>query len=111
MDQKALWEIGVRYLDHCPKGGIYRLELLLERIRIDDEETANKVLEVAADRSLRRVYVSICKVLGIRAYRNGNIKKAMKWALQSQVITHEQVLSEAKIAYTIRKVTFYNANH
>ncbi|QQP37908.1 Nuclear pore complex protein Nup85like, partial [Caligus rogercresseyi] len=40
----SLWQVGVLYFDHCPLQGSHRLEAVFERIPINNENKANKVI-------------------------------------------------------------------
>jgi len=79
----SLWQVGVLYLDQCPVQGRQRAELLLERVAINTEHKANKVVQMAAERGLHSVVTSTCKVMGMRALQACNTGSAMAWALQS----------------------------
>ena len=85
MSHRSLWQVGVLYLDHCPLQGKYRLELLLERMPLDNEVRANKVITLASERGISSVVISTCKVMGMRMLKEKRIGAAMAWGLRSQV--------------------------
>jgi nuclear pore complex protein Nup85 len=90
----SLWQLGVLYLDHCPVQGLYRLELLLERVPLESECKANKVMSLAAERGLSSVVTQTCKVMGMRALKASRIGAAMSWALRSQDVTFTTFLAD-----------------
>jgi len=79
----SLWQVGLLYLDHCPVQGRQRAELLLERVPVDTEQKATKVIHMATERGLHGVVAQTCKVVGMRALQQGDTGGAMAWALQS----------------------------
>ncbi len=94
MSHNSLWQLGVLYLDHCSVQGLYRLELLLERVPLESERKANKVIGLAADRGLTSVVTQTCKVMGMRSLRSGRIGAAMSWAIRSQDVTFTTFLAD-----------------
>ena len=86
MTHNSLWQLGALYLDHCPIQGIYRLETFLERMNLDTEKKANKVICMASERGMASTVASICKIMGMKALKNEQIGTAMSWALRSHVI-------------------------
>jgi nuclear pore complex protein Nup85 len=85
MGHHSLWQVGANYLDHCPTQGKQRLQLLLERIPLDSEIKAEKVIAAASKRGFMSIVASASKVMGLRELKCGKIGSAMSWALRSQV--------------------------
>jgi len=79
----SLWQLALLYLDTCPVQGKRRAELLLERIPLNTERKALKVMQCAAERGLQGVCRTVCKVMGRRGLDQGNTSAAMCWALKS----------------------------
>lgn len=48
----SLWQLGVDYFDHCPELGRVSLELHIERIPLNTEQKALKVLRVCEQRQM-----------------------------------------------------------
>lgn len=48
----SLWQLAVDYFDHCPELGRVYLELQIERIPLDTERKALKVLRICEDRQM-----------------------------------------------------------
>ena len=94
MSHRSLWQLGVLYLDNCPVQGLFRLELLLERVPLESERKANKVIGLAAERGLSGVVTQTCKVMGMRALKEDRIGVAMSWALRSQDVTFTTFLAD-----------------
>nr|AEE63636.1 unknown [Dendroctonus ponderosae] len=81
---KSLWQVGLSYLDHCPKDGLPTIQLLLPRISFDSEAKVHKLIREAISRGLKNVAQSICKVQGMRSLSRGRLGNALTWALKSQ---------------------------
>ena len=94
MSHRSLWQLGVLYLDNCPAQGLYRLELLLERVPLESERKANKVIGLAAERGLSGVVTQTCKVFGMRALKENRVGAAMSWALRSQDVSFATFLAD-----------------
>merc|ERR1711909_161989 len=73
MSHRSLWQVGILYLDHCPVQGRYRCELLLERMALDTEARANKVITAAEERGITTVVQTTCKVMGTRMLKEKRI--------------------------------------
>lgn len=85
MTHHSLWQVGVTYLDHCPVQGRFRTELMLERIPLETERKAGKIIAVATERGMMSVVATVCKVMGMKALRQDRVGSAMTWGLRSQV--------------------------
>ncbi|TRY95728.1 hypothetical protein DNTS_022128 [Danionella cerebrum] len=48
----SLWQLAVDYLDHCPELGRVYLELQIERVPLDTERKAMKVLRICEERQM-----------------------------------------------------------
>lgn len=48
----SLWQLGVDYFDHCPEYGRVYLELHIERIPLNTEQKALKVLRICEQRQM-----------------------------------------------------------
>lgn len=48
----SLWQLAVDYFDHCPEFGRVYLELQMERIPLDTERKALKVLRICEQRQM-----------------------------------------------------------
>lgn len=48
----SLWQLGVDYFDHCPEYGRAYLELHIERIPLNTEQKALKVLRICEQRQM-----------------------------------------------------------
>lgn len=49
----SLWQLGVDYFDHCPEYGRVYLELHIERIPLNTEQKALKVLRICEQRHMQ----------------------------------------------------------
>lgn len=47
MEHKSLWSVGLSYLASCPPEGLRRAELILERMPVDTEAKAMKIIAEA----------------------------------------------------------------
>ncbi|XP_035695297.1 nuclear pore complex protein Nup85-like [Branchiostoma floridae] len=84
MSHPSLWQVGASYLDYCPEFGRYYLEFYLERLPLQTEQKALKVLRECEKRDMKDISHSICKVMGVRALRNERLGSALSWALRSK---------------------------
>ncbi|CAH1274333.1 NUP85 [Branchiostoma lanceolatum] len=84
MSHPSLWQVGVSYLDYCPEFGRHYLEFYLERLPLQTEQKALKVLRECEKRDMKDISHSICKVMGVRALRNERLGSALSWALRSK---------------------------
>lgn len=48
----SLWQCAVDYFDHCPEFGRVYLELQIERVPLDTERKALKVLRICEERQM-----------------------------------------------------------
>ena len=48
----SLWQLAVDYFDHCPEFGRVYLELQIERVPVDTERKALKVLRICEQRQM-----------------------------------------------------------
>lgn len=48
----SLWQLAVDYFDHCPEFGRVYLELHIERVPLDTERKALKVLRICEQRQM-----------------------------------------------------------
>lgn len=46
MTFQSLWQVAMDYLSHCPTHGTHYMELLVERIPLNTEKKANKVIHL-----------------------------------------------------------------
>ncbi|XP_067005139.2 nuclear pore complex protein Nup85 [Anabrus simplex] len=84
ISHRSLWQVGISYFDHCPTEGRRHLELLLPTLPLTTESKALKIIQVAEDRGLTHIACDICKVLGMRSFKQQRLGNAMSWALRSQ---------------------------
>ncbi|XP_046584711.1 nuclear pore complex protein Nup85-like [Haliotis rubra] len=94
MSHKSLWQVGVDYLDCCPVFGSKYLELYIERIPLETEKKAQKVLHICEERNMMDQAQSICKLMGMKSYRNGRLGSALSWFLQSKDVAAATRLTE-----------------
>ncbi|GFG30209.1 hypothetical protein Cfor_10183 [Coptotermes formosanus] len=84
MSHHSLWQVGISYLDYCPKEGRARIEVLLPTLPLGSEARALKIIQAARERDLHHIVASICKIMGMRSYQQQRLGNALTWALQSQ---------------------------
>lgn len=62
----SLWQLAVDYFDHCPEFGRVYLELQIERVPLDTEHKALKVLRICEQRQMSEqgsTSLSLCQPL------------------------------------------------
>jgi nuclear pore complex protein Nup85 len=84
MGHKSMWQVGLSYLDHCPRDGLEVAKLLLTRLPLDSELRTQKIIREALKRDLPETAQSICKVQGMICKKRGRLGHALAWALKSQ---------------------------
>ncbi|KAI7804063.1 nuclear pore complex protein Nup85 [Triplophysa rosa] len=90
----SLWQLAVDYFDHCPELGRVYLELLIERIPLDTERKALKVLRVCEDRQMSEQVRSICKIMAKRSLRNNRLGSALSWSIRAKDAAFATLISE-----------------
>ncbi|CAF4953700.1 unnamed protein product [Pieris macdunnoughi] len=79
MEHKSLWSAGLSYLAATPPEGLKRAELLLERIPIDSEAKAMRILAEANKYGLPNVVQTVCGCMSTRRLKSGNSGAALAW--------------------------------
>ncbi|XP_072043820.1 nuclear pore complex protein Nup85-like [Amphiura filiformis] len=103
MSHDSMWQIVADYLDHCPQFGRHYLELYIERIPLQSERKAYKVLRLCEDRDMQEQIRSICKVLGMRALQDGRLGTALSWCIRSKDAAFATFLSDKFLKeYSVR---------
>ncbi|XP_077589999.1 nuclear pore complex protein Nup85 [Stigmatopora nigra] len=99
----SLWQLAVDYFDHCPEFGRVYLELQMERIPLDTERKALKVLRICEQRQMAEQVRSICKIMAMRALRNNRLGSALSWSIRAKDASFATVISERFLQdYSIR---------
>jgi nuclear pore complex protein Nup85 len=52
MGHKSMWQVGLSYLDHCPRDGLEVAKLLLTKLPLDSELRTQKIIREALKRDL-----------------------------------------------------------
>uniref|UniRef100_A0A023GG87 Nuclear pore complex protein Nup85 n=1 Tax=Amblyomma triste TaxID=251400 RepID=A0A023GG87_AMBTT len=81
MTHHSLWQVGVGYLDHCPRRGREYLEAFMERIPLRTQAQALKVVEILEHRDMPLVK-DICQTLAVRMAKKGQLGIALIWAMR-----------------------------
>ncbi|XP_075418316.1 nuclear pore complex protein Nup85 [Tenrec ecaudatus] len=90
----SLWQLGVDYFDHCPELGRVSLELHIERIPLNTEQKALKVLRVCEQRGMTEQVRSICKILAMNAVRNNRLGSALSWSIRAKDAAFATLVSD-----------------
>uniref|UniRef100_A0A8C1ESV4 Nuclear pore complex protein Nup85 n=1 Tax=Cyprinus carpio carpio TaxID=630221 RepID=A0A8C1ESV4_CYPCA len=90
----SLWQLAVDYFDHCPEFGRVYLELQIERVPLDTERKAIKVLRICEDRQMSEQVRSICKIMAKRALRNNRLGSALSWSIRAKDAAFATLISE-----------------
>ncbi|XP_073721294.1 nuclear pore complex protein Nup85 [Misgurnus anguillicaudatus] len=90
----SLWQLAVDYFDHCPEFGRVYLELQIERIPLDTERKAVKVLRICEDRQMTEQVRSICKIMAKRSLRNNRLGSALSWSIRAKDAALATLISE-----------------
>ncbi|KAJ7989749.1 hypothetical protein DPEC_G00307750 [Dallia pectoralis] len=90
----SLWQLAVDYFDHCPEFGRVYLELQIERVPLDTERKALKVLRICEQRQLTEQVRSICKIMAKGALRNNRLGSALSWSIRAKDAAFATLISE-----------------
>ncbi|XP_038633089.1 nuclear pore complex protein Nup85 [Scyliorhinus canicula] len=83
-NHESLWQLAVDYFDHCPQFGRVYLELYIERIPLNTERKALKVLRICEKRQMKEQVRSICKIMAMKAMRNNRLGSALSWSVRAK---------------------------
>lgn len=90
----SLWQLAVDYFDHCPGYGRQYLELHIERIPLDTEHKALKVLRICEKREMSAQVHSICKIMAMKAVRNNRLGSALSWSIRAKDAAFATLISD-----------------
>uniref|UniRef100_A0AAX7TWV6 Nuclear pore complex protein Nup85 n=1 Tax=Astatotilapia calliptera TaxID=8154 RepID=A0AAX7TWV6_ASTCA len=102
----SLWQLAVDYFDHCPEFGRVYLELQIERVPLETERKALKVLRVCEQRQMSEQVRSICKIMAMRALRNNRLGSALSWSIRAKDAAFATLISERFLQDYCAKGTF-----
>uniref|UniRef100_A0A672ZLG3 Nuclear pore complex protein Nup85 n=1 Tax=Sphaeramia orbicularis TaxID=375764 RepID=A0A672ZLG3_9TELE len=102
----SLWQLAVDYFDHCPEFGRVYLELQIERVPLDTERKALKVLRICEQRQMSEQVRSICKIMAMRALRNNRLGSALSWSIRAKDAAFATLISERFLQDYCAKGTF-----
>uniref|UniRef100_A0A8C6WTC8 Nuclear pore complex protein Nup85 n=1 Tax=Neogobius melanostomus TaxID=47308 RepID=A0A8C6WTC8_9GOBI len=102
----SLWQLAVDYFDHCPEFGRVYLELQIERVPLDTERKALKVLRICEQRQMSEQVRSICKIMAMRALRNNRLGSALSWSIRAKDAAFATLISERFLQDYCTKGTF-----
>ncbi|RXN01065.1 Nuclear pore complex protein Nup85 [Acipenser ruthenus] len=87
-------QLAVDYFDHCPEFGRMYLELQIERVPLDTERKALKVLRICEQRQLAEQVRSICKIMAKKAVRNNRLGSALSWSIRAKDAAFATLISD-----------------
>ncbi|KAM9006654.1 nuclear pore complex protein Nup85 isoform X2 [Sarcophilus harrisii] len=90
----SLWQLGVDYFDHCPELGRVYLELHIERIPLNTEQKALKILRICERRQMTEQVRSICKILAMKAVCNNRLGSALSWSIRAKDAAFATLVSD-----------------
>ncbi|XP_041633595.1 nuclear pore complex protein Nup85 [Cheilinus undulatus] len=102
----SLWQLAVDYFDHCPEFGRVYLELQIERVPLETERKALKVLRICEQRQMSEQVRSICKIMAMRALRNNRLGSALSWSIRAKDAAFATLISERFLQDYCSKGTF-----
>lgn len=106
MSHPSLWQVGVDYLDHCPRQGRSQLEVYLERIPLTTQTKALKVVSIAEQREMWLTAHSICHIVATRLQSLGQLGAALTWAIHSKDVTLTSRLADKLLLEYARNQEF-----
>ncbi|XP_075973152.1 nuclear pore complex protein Nup75 [Anticarsia gemmatalis] len=84
MEHKSLWSVGLSYLATVPPEGLRRAELILERMPVDTEAKAMRIMAEAKKHGLSGVASSVCVCMCSRHLVAGRLGAALCWAVRGR---------------------------
>uniref|UniRef100_A0A3P8VZU6 Nuclear pore complex protein Nup85 n=1 Tax=Cynoglossus semilaevis TaxID=244447 RepID=A0A3P8VZU6_CYNSE len=102
----SLWQLAVDYFDHCSEFGRVYLELLIERVPLDTERKALKVLRICEQRQMSEQVRSICKIMAMRTLRNNRLGSALSWSIRAKDAALATLISERFLQDYCERGTF-----
>ncbi|KAI4890976.1 hypothetical protein NFI96_018597 [Prochilodus magdalenae] len=90
----SLWQLAVDYFDHCPEFGRMYLELQIERVPLETERKALKVLRICEQRQMTEQVRSICKIMAKRSLSNNRLGSALSWSIRAKDAAFATLISE-----------------
>uniref|UniRef100_A0A8D2LBV9 Nuclear pore complex protein Nup85 n=1 Tax=Varanus komodoensis TaxID=61221 RepID=A0A8D2LBV9_VARKO len=102
----SLWQLAVDYFDHCPEYGRAYLEHHIERIPLETEHKALKVLRICEQRMLSEQVRSICKTMAMKAVRNNRLGSALSWSIRAKDAAFATLVSDRFLKEYCEKGTF-----
>ncbi|XP_066471180.1 nuclear pore complex protein Nup85 [Tiliqua scincoides] len=102
----SLWQLAVDYFDYCPEYGRAYLELHIERIPLDTEHKALKVLRICEQRMMSEQVRSICKIMAMKAVRNNRLGSALSWSIRAKDAAFATLISDRFLKDYCERGTF-----
>uniref|UniRef100_A0A4W3GDF1 Nuclear pore complex protein Nup85 n=1 Tax=Callorhinchus milii TaxID=7868 RepID=A0A4W3GDF1_CALMI len=90
----SLWQLATDYFDHCPEFGRVYLELHIERVPLNTERKALKVLRICEQRQMNEQVRSICKIMAMKAVRNNRLGSALSWSIRAKDAAFATLISD-----------------
>uniref|UniRef100_A0A914VTR9 Nuclear pore complex protein Nup85 n=1 Tax=Plectus sambesii TaxID=2011161 RepID=A0A914VTR9_9BILA len=84
MAHDSLWQIGADYLSWCPRNGRAYLEAFFDKIPVDREHKALKLMSACAKYQLDAVATSVARQMTVKLLSAGRINIALGWCLQAK---------------------------
>ncbi|XP_028163946.1 nuclear pore complex protein Nup85-like, partial [Ostrinia furnacalis] len=84
MEHPSLWSVGLSYLASRPPEGLRRAELILERMPVQNEAKAMRIVAEAKKYGLLGVVQSVCTCMGARHLAGGRVGGALSWAVRAR---------------------------
>jgi nuclear pore complex protein Nup85 len=84
MSHSSLWRIAADYLMVCPINGKNHLEAYIEKLPLENETKALKVINLCNQHGFTEQVTNICKVMGMKALRRKRFGVALSWCIRSK---------------------------
>lgn len=106
MSHSSLWTIAGDYLMTCPASGREHLEVYLEKIPLDCEKKALKVIHMCDRYGFTEQTLSICKVMGMKALHRKRLGVALSWCLRAKDEAFASYLTDEFLNHYMETGTF-----
>lgn len=94
MSHQSLWLVATDYFLHCPTRGRHYLEEYIERLPLENEFKAFKVLQLCKKLDFSKHALSICKQMGMKALQHNRLGSALSWCIRAKDPAFASFISE-----------------
>ncbi|XP_065668413.1 nuclear pore complex protein Nup85 isoform X3 [Hydra vulgaris] len=99
MSHPSLWSTAAEYFLNSPTHGRDYLAAYIERIPLDCEKKALKLIHICKTHGFPELIRDICKVMGMKAIRRKRLGVALSWCLRSKDEAFASIITDQFLDY------------